>query len=313
MPRRSRLHVPGGLYYVVQRSIARQHLFLEDDDYRRFEELLESVLDSCRARAYAFCWKPDSIKLAVEISDVPIGRLMQRVTGRYARLMHRLHGEPGPLFRPRYHSILIDPDTYLLALIRHIHWTPVRAGLCADPAGYALSSHRSYLAQTSVPWLATHAALRLLGHRREAARQAYQELMREPPRAEDTQRFEHGSPHDPRVLGNAEFMYTLPRNLVVHRSRTSLDEIIEAVARVQVVEREDLLSRSRKRRLSLARALIAWHATQRGIATLTEVGRRLNRDPSTLSIGIERYTRSRPELFQVTALKGVGPLLRRVI
>lgn len=313
MPRRSRLHIPGGLYYVVQRGIARQRIFSEDDDYRRFEQLLESVLESCRARVHAFCWRPEAIELAIEISDVPVGRLMQRLTGRYARLVHRLHGEPGPLFRPRYQCVLIDPDTYLLRLIQYIHWTPVRDGLCADPADYARSSHQTYLTGNRIPWLSTHLALRLLAHRREAARQAYQQLMREPPGAEDAECFQHGSADDPRVLGNADFLYSLPRNLVVHRSRTSLDEIIEAVARVQVVEREELLSRSRKRRLALARALIAWHATQRGIATLTEVARRLNRDPSTLSIGVERYAKSRPELFQLTALKGVGPLLRRVI
>ncbi|MGQ0834311.1 MAG: hypothetical protein ACT4O5_05190 [Gammaproteobacteria bacterium] len=55
------------------------------------------------------------------------------------------------------------------------------------------------------------------------------------------------------------------------------------------------------------------HATQRGIATLSEVARRLNRDPSTLSIGIERYSKTCPDLFTITALKGIGPLLRRVI
>jgi putative transposase len=305
MPRRTRLHIPGGFYYIVQRSIASQHVFSDEADYTRFEQLLENVLESCRARAHAYCWRPDSLELLVEISDVPVGRLMQRLTGRYARLVHRLHGESSPLFKPRYHSLLIDPDTYLLRLIRHIHG--------ADAGQWAWNSHQGYLNPGRVRWLTTHVALRMLGHRREISRQAYQQLMSEPSDPADEELFRHGSRHDPRVLGNEEFMYSLPRNLVVHRSRTTLDEIVSAVALSHGVDRDDIFSKSRKRTLSLARAVIAWHATQRGIATLTEVARKVNRDASTLSIGIERYTKARPELFQLTALKAIGPLLRRVI
>jgi putative transposase len=77
------------------------------------------------------------------------------------------------------------------------------------------------------------------------------------------------------------------------------------------VERSEVLSRSRQRRLSLARALITWYATERGVATLAEVARRLERDPSTLFVGVERYRTLRPELFNLTALPDTGPLLRQ--
>jgi hypothetical protein len=46
------------------------------------------------------------------------------------------------------------------------------------------------------------------------------------------------------------------------------------------------------------------------VATLAEVARRLERDPSTLFVGVERYRNLRPELFNLTALPDNGPLLR---
>jgi hypothetical protein len=46
------------------------------------------------------------------------------------------------------------------------------------------------------------------------------------------------------------------------------------------------------------------------VATLAEVARRLERDPSTLFVGVERYRTLRPELFNLTALPDTGPLLR---
>ena len=72
------------------------------------------------------------------------------------------------------------------------------------------------------------------------------------------------------------------------------------------------MDRSRQRRLALARALITWYATERGVATLAEVARRLQRDPSTLFVAVERYRMLRPELFNLTALQDPGPLVRQV-
>ena len=76
-----------------------------------------------------------------------------------------------------------------------------------------------------------------------------------------------------------------------------LDRLIESVAARLNVRRDELQSRSRRRVLSLGRAVIAWHATRASIATLSEVARHLGRHPSTLSIAIERYRLRRPDLF----------------
>ncbi len=40
MPRRPRLHVPGGMYHVILRGNDRQTIFFDDDDRRRWESLI---------------------------------------------------------------------------------------------------------------------------------------------------------------------------------------------------------------------------------------------------------------------------------
>ena len=151
MSRRSRLHVPGGLYYVVQRGNARQPIFTDASDYATFEQLLAAMVVRCRTRVHAFYWTKDAIHFAVQIADLPVGRLMQRLTSQYARKVHRKHGESGHLFQQRYHALLVDPDTYLLRLIRYIHLMPVRAGIVKEPGEYTLSSHNAYVGMTQVP------------------------------------------------------------------------------------------------------------------------------------------------------------------
>src|ERR1700722_6745330 len=311
MSRRSRLHVPGGVYYVVQRSNANQPIFTDAADYAIFERLLATMLARCRARVHAFCWEVDAIHLALQVTDMPVGRLMQRLSSQYARRVHRRQGNGGHLFQQRYHSLLIDPDAYLLKLIRHLHLIPVRSLTVSDPNDYALSSQRAYLGMTQVPWLTTSVALRMLAQRPEQARYAYRRLMFEAPAVDEGTQFERGCEYDPPVLGDRQFMADIPRHMRVYRSSYSLNQVIDTVSCTLGVERSEVLSRSRQRRLSLARALITWYATERGVATLAEVARRLERDPSTLFVGVERYRTLRPELFNLTALPDNGPLLRQ--
>jgi REP element-mobilizing transposase RayT len=306
--------VPEGVYYVVQRSNARQPLFTDPADYPTFERLLATMLVRCRARVHAFCWETDAIRLVVQISDMPVGRLMQRLSSQYARRVHRRQGESGHLFQQRYHAVLIDPEVYLLKLIRHVHLIPVRNGGVASPDDSELSSHRAYLGVAHVPWLTTGMALRMLSQRPEQARFAYRRLMLDsiPPEQEAALNFDRGGAEDPRVLGDRKFITQIPRNQRVHRSAYSLEQVIDTVSCTLGLERSEVLSRSRQRRLALGRALITWYATERGVATLAEVSRRLQRDPSTLFVAVERYRTLRPELFNLTALRDSGPLLRQV-
>lgn len=312
MSRRSRLHVPEGVYYVVQRSNARQPIFTEPADYTTFERLLSTMLVRCRVRVHAYCWEIDAIRLVVQISDMPVGRLMQRLSSQYARRVHRRQGESGHLFQQRYQALLIDPDAYLLKLIRYLHLLPVRSGRVASPDDYEMSSHRAYLGTTNVPWLTTNVALRMMAQKPDQARFAYRRLMFESIPSDDDVNFDRGGPEDPRVLGDRQFMTNIPRNQRVHRSTYSLEQVIDTVSCTLGLERSEVLSRSRQRRLALARALITWYATERGVATLAEVSRRLQRDPSTLFVAVERYRTLRPELFNLTALRDSGPLVRQV-
>ena len=312
MSRRSRLHVPGGLYYVVQRGNARQPIFNDASDYATFEQLLAAMVVRCRTRVHAFYWTQDAIHFAVQIADLPVGRLMQRLTSQYARKVHRKHGESGHLFQQRYHALLVDPEVYLLKLIRYIHLMPVRQGIVQEPGEYTLSSHNAYLGMSAVPWLSTGVAMRTLAPRFEQARQEYRRFMSEA-EGNEADLFEKGCTDDPRVLGDRAFMQVVPRSQRTYRSTHSLDQVIDTVSSKLGLERSEVLSRSRQRRLALARALITWYATERGIATLAEVARRLERDPSTLFVAVERYRTLRPDLFNLGSLHDSGPLIRRVL
>ena len=305
MSRRQRLHVPGGTYYIVQQGSAHQPIFSRAEDYELFERLLAAALNRTDSRLHAFCWTPNAIHMAVQIDEISVGRFMQGLTGRYARNIHQRDGASGHFFQQRYRALLVDPDEYLLKLIHYMHYLPVLGGLARVPGEFTHSSHSAYLGVAEIPWLNTRSALRSLND--DAAR-VYVELMSNPPSPQAIKLFEKGGPNDLRVIGGADFLANLPRRSRTYRSKVTLEQIIYTVTSALGVDREHVLSASRKRELAMARALIAWFATERHVATLSEVARQLRRDPSTLSVAISRYRVCRPELFKLTALHYMVPL-----
>jgi len=307
MSRRLRINVPGGTYYVVQRGGAERRIFSGPDDYTFFGQLVARGLQRNRATAYAYCWMPNAIHLVVRVGEAPVGRLMQGLTSRYARNVHRRDGGSGHFFGARYQASLLDADAYLLRLIHYVHYLPVLVGLASHPDAHAYTSHHAYLGATETSWVNTRVALRSLGGQL-GAREAYLELMASSPNEHDIDLFRGGGDSDQRVIGGAQFLAGLPRHARKYRSKISLEQIIHAVTQALGVEREHVMSRSRRRDLALARALIAWFAIERRVATLTEVARRLNRDPSTLSVAISRYSVSRQDLFRLNSLHYLTPV-----
>lgn len=306
MPRRPRIHVPGGTYYVVRRTHLKRPIFAQPDDYELIESLLPAVLKRVGARLLGYCWLPDAVHLALQIDTLPIGNFMRELTSRYAQNVHLRTGERGQFFRRPYQSTLVDPDAYLLMLIRYMHHLPMLAGLARDPDDYPHTSHRAYLGQAQRPWLDTKPLLQLIDDFEES-RIAYRVLMAEQPSAAIGALLEQGQAETPGIAGDTEFISRLPRRGRVSRSKWSLEEIAAYVALIHDVPRAHLLSRSRRHKLVLARAQIAWYAAERRVASLSEVARYLGHSASSLTRAVARHQVREPELFSLGAFAPLFP------
>jgi putative transposase len=306
MSYRRRIHIPGGMYHVVQRGTTQRPIFLQDEDYELFASVLQAALRSTGTRVHAYCLATQAIYLGVQIGEISLGHFMQWVKSRYARGIQRRLGERGHLFHVRYDAVIVDPKQYLKDLVHYIHYVPVLKGIASSPGDFPHSSHHAYSNAREVPWLTCSSLQRALGNQ-GAWDVAYKALMAEPPMAQTIQLVERGMPQTPGILGGSELA-----ELAGHRpkrtSRLTPEQIIRHVCRMLDVSRDDVLSKSRLRRLALARAVIAWHTTVRGIATLAEISRYLGRVSSTLSKTITSYRKRQPELFKLDAFTHLLPL-----
>lgn len=282
MSRPRRLHVPGGLYHAVLRGNHRQAIFSQDDDYLRFEEIVARALERYGASLFAYCWMTNHVHLAVRIAEAPLGAVMGIVASRYARAKQRTLETTGHLFERRYRARLVDADRYLLALVRYIHLNPARAAIVNDLRDYRWSSHRAYLGAPCPDWLHIEPVLDMFGASSDAARAAYRRFMNAVPDAGEreaiTPNARPGPKHHPESGPPGRVRHSGSRP-----SSRDLDAIMAAVAAEHGVAMDDLLSKRRHPKLVRARKEIARRTLLEGTANLSQVARRLNRAPTTLS------------------------------
>jgi len=283
MTRPRRLHVPGSLYHVILRGNNRQEIFFSAADRIYLQQLVGRATESLDAEVHAYCWMPNHIHMAIRVGEAPLGRLMQWIASRYAFRVNRQREATGHLFERRYRALLVDMNAYALQLVRYIHLNPVKAGLVSDPADYPWSSHRYYLGGDAPSWLQTDWILAMFGHRRIAARAAYRRFVGDDPDAELPEELLAGDPEDERLTG-ADRLLSEPNDRVDAKpADRDLDGLITAAAERYGCEVAAITGPSRERRLVRVRREIARQARDRGIASVAEIARRLNRSDSAVA------------------------------
>lgn len=281
MARIPRLHVSGGFYHVTLRGNHRQPIFFRPADYELLGQIVAEATEAECARVHAYCWMTNHLHLLLQVSDVPLGRIMLRVAARYARTVQMRLSTTGHLFERRYHATLIDVDRYLLTVLRYIHMNPVEAGLVRSPSAYHHSSHLDYLGHRHCPWIRTEFAMKLLSEDPQDARKRYAALMSEAAvKLYGLEIAPH--PDHPQILGDDAFASRVIGSRWQPRIRKSLDDLVRECEWRFGVTQELLASATKAPCVSIARAWLAHEAVNGRIATVSVVARRLNRSESSI-------------------------------
>jgi REP element-mobilizing transposase RayT len=237
----------------MNRGANRQAIYRADADRHLFLDLLAELSESFRLECHAYCLMDTHYHLLIHTPMGQLGRAMRHLSGLYTQRINRLAGRDGPLFRGRYKAILIDADTYLLAVSRYIHLNPLLAGIVPQAEAYAWSSYPAYVGLAVAPaWLSTSMTLQMAGTRRPQA--AYRDFV-ERGVDKDMERFYGGSQQAP-ILGDAAFEASVATHRVVDREipdrvrrwhAPTLEAIVGSTAAVFGVASEHLLNTRRGR------------------------------------------------------------------
>jgi len=288
MPRKPRIHLPGSFYHVIVRGNAGDPLFLEDSHRHHFYKLLQEGSVRFRYRIHAFCLMTNHVHLLLQVTDIPLSRLMQNLMLRYSTWFNKKRRRIGHLFQGRYKAILIDADAYLLELVRYIHLNPVRAKMVKLPDEYPWSGHLALLGKEMLPWLCADYVLSLFDSEVMNAAEKYGGFVFDGLSEGTRPEFGMGT-HEGRLLGDDTFAdKALSQAEERPVNRVTLDEVISEVCERFGISEEELTAAGKSRPASEARAIAAFLTRELAHLSLTELAKKMGREVSAVSQAARR-------------------------
>jgi hypothetical protein len=122
----------------------------------------------------------DHYHLAVETPEANLSKGMRQLNGVYTQYFNRTYDLVGPLFRGRFKGILLEKETYLLEVCRHIALNPVRVGKVKSPDKYRWSSFKAITGQIKTPeWLHTAWILANFGKQKSANQKKFSQYVKQ--------------------------------------------------------------------------------------------------------------------------------------
>ena len=118
--------------------------------------------------------------LIVETAEANLSAGMRQLNGVYTQKVNRRHNRVGHVFQGRFKGIVVERDSYLLALARYVVLNPVRAGMVKHARQWKWSSYHAMAGSAPRPqWLHTDWLLSQFGARRPRQIERYIEFVQE--------------------------------------------------------------------------------------------------------------------------------------
>jgi putative transposase len=165
MPSRNviKIDIESSYYHVYARGASRMEIFLDNEDYAVFLNLLKRYLDSeptadTLGREYnnfystvelvAFCLMPNHFHLLLyQHEENAIANLMRGLMASYSRYFNKKYDRSGKLTESSYKSSRVSNDTYLTHISRYIHLNP------KERHSWSWSSLSDYLTTPRARWI----------------------------------------------------------------------------------------------------------------------------------------------------------------
>jgi len=146
MPRAARVAPRKYVYHVLTRGNNRQDVFEDEEDFRKYLDLLLRYKEKYQFRLYHYVLMTNHVHLVLEPAEDggSLSEIMKGINLSYAQHYKRTYNYMGHFWQDRYKSIVISEDEYLLACGSYVELNPVRARMVEDPREYPWSSYKVY-------------------------------------------------------------------------------------------------------------------------------------------------------------------------
>ena len=162
---------PESYYHVYNRGVAKQKVFLDEQDYKVFLSYLKvylSPLDkndktfpSHKLKNYfesikllAYCLMPNHFHFLIWQKEVDtLTSFMRAVMIKYSMFFNKKYHRVGPVFQGKFKAVAIFNEPQFIYLSKYIHRNSFDLTSGSEPEVYQYSSYRNYLGVINQLWV----------------------------------------------------------------------------------------------------------------------------------------------------------------
>jgi len=149
MPRMARVVCPGVPHHITQRGVRRFSVFLDEEDHRRYRELLAYYAGRFGLGITAYCLMSNHVHIVgVPEREDSIGKTFRDCHGTYASEFNKKYEKAGHVWQARPYSCVLD-ELHTWAAIRYVERNPVRAHMVERAEDYPWSSAPAHCGLTA--------------------------------------------------------------------------------------------------------------------------------------------------------------------
>lgn len=150
---------PDYFYHIYNRGNNKENLFVEDENYNHFLNLIKKHIVPM-ADVYAYCLMKNYFHLLVKIKSINelnsnnfnVDKLSQpfsNIFNAYSKAINKKYNREGSLFKVRFKRERITDLEYLRNVVAYIHLNPVKHNFTDDFSQYQYSSFKAILSNKS--------------------------------------------------------------------------------------------------------------------------------------------------------------------
>lgn len=192
MPAKNSLkeYSPDSYYHIYNRGVAKQNIFLDDQDYKTFlsyfklyltppdlqgqslkvppSRQLKNFFDELKLLAY--CLMPNHFHLFVFQKEADsIANFLRSLATKYSMYFNKKYKRVGHVFQGRYKAVMVTSENQFIYLSKYIHRNPLDILPTGTVlVGYKYSSYQNYLGHFLQDWVDTSNILGYFSKQRQA-------------------------------------------------------------------------------------------------------------------------------------------------
>ncbi|MDQ7062018.1 MAG: transposase [Sulfurimonas sp.] len=139
MPRKER-YAEAGHYHIINRGVERRDVYLEQEDYNFFLDLMLRLVKDYQIIIHAFCLMTNHYHLLLETKQTNLSKAIQFLNDKYAKYFNKKYTRSGHLWQGRYKSYPLFDDAHFWIVAKYIEINPIKANMVVHVEEYKYQS-----------------------------------------------------------------------------------------------------------------------------------------------------------------------------